>query len=68
MRLTEVHKPLASAHRALKLSVAFLTSEGGVLFPKDSVPGRELERYVDKLWSKYPEQVIPLYQESGVYN
>eukprot|EP00971_Amphidinium_carterae_P292904 5815370-Amphidinium_carterae.1 len=25
MRLTEVHKPLASAHKALKQSVAFLT-------------------------------------------
>eukprot|EP00971_Amphidinium_carterae_P059672 1180571-Amphidinium_carterae.1 len=43
MRLTEVHKPLASAHRALRQNVAFLTGEGGVLFPKDSLPGRELE-------------------------
>eukprot|EP00971_Amphidinium_carterae_P164200 3255022-Amphidinium_carterae.1 len=68
MRLTEVHKPLASAHKALKQSVAFLTGEGGVLFPKDSVPGTALERYVNELWFKYEKQAIPLYQEHGVYN
>eukprot|EP00971_Amphidinium_carterae_P314442 6250268-Amphidinium_carterae.1 len=52
MRLTEVHKPLASAHSALKQNVSFLTGEGGVLFPKDSLPGKELERYVNELWFK----------------
>eukprot|EP00971_Amphidinium_carterae_P074203 1466482-Amphidinium_carterae.1 len=34
MRLTEVHKPLASARRALRQNVAFLIGEGGVLFPR----------------------------------
>eukprot|EP00971_Amphidinium_carterae_P082002 1622384-Amphidinium_carterae.1 len=38
MRLTEVHKPLASAPRALRQNIAFLTGEGGVepgvLFPR----------------------------------
>eukprot|EP00971_Amphidinium_carterae_P103469 2048482-Amphidinium_carterae.2 len=68
MRLTEVHKPLASAHRALQQHVAFLTGEGGVLFPKDSLPGRELERYANELWYKHKKQTIPLYQENGVYN
>eukprot|EP00971_Amphidinium_carterae_P021407 422258-Amphidinium_carterae.1 len=68
MRLTEVHKPLASAHRALRQNVAFLTSERGVLFPKDSLAGRELERYANELWNKHQKQAIPLYQENGVYN
>eukprot|EP00971_Amphidinium_carterae_P304310 6047353-Amphidinium_carterae.1 len=68
MRLTEAHKPLASAHRALRQNVAFLTGEAGVLFAKDSLPGRELERYANELWFKHQKQAIPLYQENGVYN
>eukprot|EP00971_Amphidinium_carterae_P194952 3868614-Amphidinium_carterae.1 len=67
MRLTEVHKPLASAHRALRQNIV-LTGEGGVLSPKDSLPGRELERYANELWFKHQRQAIPLYQENGVYN
>eukprot|EP00971_Amphidinium_carterae_P091586 1813365-Amphidinium_carterae.2 len=55
MRLTEVHKSLASAHRALRQHVAFLTSEGGVLFPKDSLPGRELERYAKRALVQAPK-------------
>eukprot|EP00971_Amphidinium_carterae_P042449 834528-Amphidinium_carterae.2 len=45
MRLTEVRKRLASAHTA---NVAFMNTEGGMLFPKDSVPGRKLEEYSKK--------------------
>eukprot|EP00971_Amphidinium_carterae_P162249 3216047-Amphidinium_carterae.1 len=42
MRLTEVHKPLASAHRSLKQNVAFMNETGGALFSRDSVPGQNL--------------------------
>eukprot|EP00971_Amphidinium_carterae_P201841 4005103-Amphidinium_carterae.1 len=68
MRLTEVHKPLASAHRA---NVAYVNAEGGMLFPKDSAPGqqgRKLEEYATKLWHKCKHLVVPLYQERGLYN
>eukprot|EP00971_Amphidinium_carterae_P052736 1038271-Amphidinium_carterae.1 len=36
MRLTEVHKPLVSAHRSLKKNVVFMDEAGGALFPQDS--------------------------------
>eukprot|EP00971_Amphidinium_carterae_P292634 5809370-Amphidinium_carterae.1 len=42
--------------------------EGGVLFPKDSLPGREVERYANELWFKHQKQAIPFYQENGVHN
>eukprot|EP00971_Amphidinium_carterae_P279832 5554820-Amphidinium_carterae.1 len=64
MRLTEVHKPLVSAHRSLKKNVVFITA----LFPQDSVPGQKLQNFVNKLWDHYANLAIPLYQESGVYN
>eukprot|EP00971_Amphidinium_carterae_P244137 4847600-Amphidinium_carterae.1 len=68
MRLTEVHKPLVSAHRSLKRNVVFMNEAGGALFPQDSVPGRKLQHFVDKLWNQHADLVIPLYQENGVYN
>eukprot|EP00971_Amphidinium_carterae_P349858 6491266-Amphidinium_carterae.1 len=68
MRLTEVHKPLVSAHRALKANAAYMTEAGGMLFPQDSVPRRKLEGYANKLWYKYENLAVPLYQENGVYN
>eukprot|EP00971_Amphidinium_carterae_P248511 4933413-Amphidinium_carterae.1 len=68
MRLTEVHKPLASAYRSLRANTAFLNSDGGVLFPKDSLPGKKLEKHTQQLWEKYQHLAIPLYQENGVYN
>eukprot|EP00971_Amphidinium_carterae_P022150 436992-Amphidinium_carterae.1 len=68
MRLTEVHKPLVSAHRSLKQNVVFMNEVGGALFPRDSVPGQKLQNFVNKLWDQYANLVIPLYQENGVYN
>eukprot|EP00971_Amphidinium_carterae_P227928 4520959-Amphidinium_carterae.3 len=45
-----------------------VNAEGGVLFPKDSVPLRKLEKHATKLWYQYEHEVEPLYQERAVYN
>eukprot|EP00971_Amphidinium_carterae_P009894 195131-Amphidinium_carterae.1 len=39
--------------------------EGGVLFPEDSLPGKELEKYATELWCKHKKLAIPLYQENA---
>eukprot|EP00971_Amphidinium_carterae_P080157 1586327-Amphidinium_carterae.2 len=52
----------------MRQHIAFMTDEGGVLFPMDSLPGKELERYATKLWYKHKKLAIPLYQENGMYN
>eukprot|EP00971_Amphidinium_carterae_P203947 4047297-Amphidinium_carterae.1 len=45
-----------------------MNAEGGVLFPRDSLPVRKLEEYATKLWYKHESLVVPLYQDNGVYN
>eukprot|EP00971_Amphidinium_carterae_P160729 3186948-Amphidinium_carterae.2 len=49
MHLTKVHKPLTSAHRSLRANVTHMNEAGGMLFLKDSVPGKRLEAYAAKL-------------------
>lgn len=68
-RLAEVHKTLCSASKCAKACRdGWITNGGGYLIPDDSALSHKIKKLIDAEASKPGNQVIPMYQENGVYN
>ena len=68
-RCVDVHKTLVSASACSRTQDAWITNDGGWLWPRDGPLGRELAKAVDKIMAKHGHKdIIPIYKERGVYN
>ena len=70
-RLTSVRKILASASQVAKKGkqLLWLSGDGGYIIPESSVVGRALQKELRRLIVKHGDvQLLPVYQEKGVYN
>ena len=67
--VTEVGKPLLSAGEVSKAYDSFLFRDGGILIPRDSALGRQVQDAVWKLISSVGARgCIDLHRENNVYN
>lgn len=68
-RCVDVHKTLVSASACSRTQDAWITNDGGWLWPRDGPLGRELAKAVDRIMAKHEyKDTIPIYKERGVYN
>lgn len=67
--VSDVHKPLISAHKCLGHGrIAVLDADGGQLVPLESKAGRAIQRILTKASVSETKTWMPVYQERGVYN
>lgn len=67
-RVMKVHKPLISASQVAKKQCSWLSEGGGWLIPRDSPVCKKVEDLLNKEATKNNNQMLPIYEERGVYN
>ena len=68
-RIAKVHKILCSASRCAQAGKnGWVTDGGGYLIPDDSALSHKIKKLIDVEAAKPYNQLIPVYQENGVYN
>ena len=68
-RVTAVHKPLIAASQcADKGQNSWLTKGGGWMVQKDSEVSKKVESLLQKEAAKAEHEMLPIYEENGVYN